>query len=227
MSGGNAHDRKKFEDAVEREVQRRLKTTSQSADTDLSREKDEELKPRRNQRPSPKKRNARSMLVWLRGAAIASFKYIVFALTFLATLVTLYPRVTITVAGPSDDKNPLSASFTVSNDGYLPARTIVAQCTLKNLKMGNPNTGNSSSQQSGESTPVGNQWKVEELAPGEKMGIPISNCFIVPYESLTDANVGLLVTYRPDFLPEQQTTSVFQVKNIGAGHFYWYSSPRY
>jgi hypothetical protein len=153
-------------------------------------------------------------------------KWFFAGLTIFATVVTLYPRVTITVAGPSDDKNPLSASFTISNDGFLPATTIMAMCTLKNLNLGN--SANLNIEQNGEQVAFGPKWEVAKLSPGEKMGIPISNCLIVPYESLTDANVGLRVTYRPYPFTfwERHSTSVFQVKSIGAGHFYWYSSPK-
>lgn len=140
-------------------------------------------------------------------------------LGLLVTVVTIYPRVTITVAGPSDDKNPLSASFTISNDGFLPATTIVAMCTLKNLNLGN--SANRNIEQNGEQVPFGPKWEVAKLWPGEKMGIPISNCLIVLYESLTDANIGLLVTYRPYLIPfwKRHATSVFQEK------FFLTSSP--
>jgi hypothetical protein len=155
-------------------------------------------------------------LLWKGGKFVGS------GLAFLVTVVTLYPRVTITVAGPSDDKAPLSALFTVSNDGYLPATKVSAMCTSARLSVGRPLA------EDGQQMALGPGWNVSELSPGEKMGIPLSNCFIVPTESLTDASIGLLVTYRPYFLPfwERHTTSVFQVRNIGAGHFYWYSSPK-
>ena len=59
------------------------------------------------------------------------------------------------------------------------------------------------------------------------MGIPISNCFIVPTESLSNAQVGLRVDYQQFWLPyfTRRITSVFTVRSIGVGHFYWYSSP--
>jgi hypothetical protein len=88
MSGGNAHDRKKFEDAVEREVQRRLKSPTQSVHSEPT---EEEPKTRRS---SPKKPSAHSLLVWLRGAGIASFIFglgtMIFAGWYWVGVVLIY-----------------------------------------------------------------------------------------------------------------------------------------
>jgi hypothetical protein len=139
----------------------------------------------------------------------------------LGFLMTLYPRLTVMTSGPSDDKNPLSASFTISNDGYLPAYSVVAQCMVGEISMGRPFTGG------GTLVPIGSpQWKEPRLYPGAKMAIPFSNCFIVPNEVLTGAHVGLLVTYRPLLWPfKRQLITVYTARSIGNGHFYWYTGP--
>jgi hypothetical protein len=71
MSGGSAHDRKRLEDAVEREVQRRLDRTAPSFSQQDS----------RPQKPTPSKSTKsvaspglgfQSLLVWVRAAGVAS-----------------------------------------------------------------------------------------------------------------------------------------------------------
>lgn len=138
-------------------------------------------------------------------------------------ILTLYLRLTISVAGPSDDRTPLTASFTISNDGYLPLRSVEAYCTLFHLRVG----GAKADSTTGEEVPLGPGWKVDTLYPGEKMGIPVSNCFILPAESLNDAQIGLLVRYHPYLLPfwEPKVRSIVIVRSIGDNHFYWYSAP--
>ena len=70
MSGGNSHDRKKFEDAVQREVQRRLSTASESAQSETS---SQETKPLRNQKSHKAKADTRAILTYFRAAGIGSF----------------------------------------------------------------------------------------------------------------------------------------------------------
>jgi hypothetical protein len=152
-----------------------------------------------------------------------TLEYVISGLGFFVAVLTLYPRVTITASGPSDDKNPLSASFTISNDGYLPAVHVSAKCTLAELNLGRPEIP----EQGGQQAAMGPGWTAPELSPGEKMGIPLSDCIIVPTEQLNNARVGIIVSYHPYLLSlwERHVTSVLAVKSIGLGHFYWYSSP--
>jgi hypothetical protein len=103
------------------------------------------------------------------------------ALGVLAAILTLYLRLTISVAGPSDDRTPLTASFTVSNDGYLPLRSVEAYCALFHLRVG----GAKADSTTGEEVPLGPAWKVDTLYPGEKMGIPVAIASFSPPRVLT------------------------------------------
>jgi hypothetical protein len=139
----------------------------------------------------------------------------------LGFLMTAFPRITVTTSGPSDDKNPLSASFTVSNDGYLPVYSVATRCLLGEISLGKPFSGG------GTLVTLGSpSWNEPRLDPGAKMTVPFSNCFIMPNDALTGAHVGMLVTYRPLFwVRKRRVSSVFTARNIGNGHFYWYNGP--
>jgi len=142
---------------------------------------------------------------------------------FLVSLMTVYPRMTITISGPGDDRQPLSSSFLISNDGYLPTYSVSATCMLGEIAIGKPFSGSGTLvPMSGPAMPP-----LLTLYPGAKESVPFSNCFIVsPSNLLTGAYLGLRVTYRPLLWPKTRTiTQAFVARGIGANHFVWYSYP--
>lgn len=144
---------------------------------------------------------------------------------FLISLMTVYPRMTVTISGPSDDRQPLSSSFLISNDGYLPAYSVSAICLVKTFQVGD--TGVAS--QGDRLTPFSGPAMPPSLTlyPGAKESVPFSNCFITePSNLLKSADVGLRVSYRPLFwFHSRLITQEFYAKSIGLNHYVWYSYP--
>jgi len=146
------------------------------------------------------------------------------ALSTLAVLLSLYPRVTMTTS--FDSKDPLSSSFLISNDGYLPAYSVTVYCLVGSVtvKPAAPDTD--------ETGTLGSTIQpmfipVATLMPGSKELVPFSDCITVKAGgSLASAHVGLRVSYRPLLWPTQRTFSQeFKAKDDGNGGYMWYSVP--
>ncbi len=144
---------------------------------------------------------------------------------FFVSLMTVYPRMTITISGPSDDRQPLSSSFLISNDGYLPAYSVAATCLVEQLTIGETAIQGKDGQFSAMSGP--SMPPTMTLYPGAKESIPFSNCFITePSNLLKVAHIGLRVNYRPwTYFPMRSITQEYYAKSIGLNHYVWYSHP--
>ena len=127
-------------------------------------------------------------------------KRVLGGLVVVATLLGGYaaakPRLTIYTAGPSDDRNPLPASFVISNDGYFPALNvspllmigkIERECISFKSAMGRPAFVTSHQ-----------EWeKSRTLEPGDKIVVPLSDSIIFRPETRHFLQIGLHVTYSP------------------------------
>lgn len=144
---------------------------------------------------------------------------------FLVGLMTIYPRVTITISGPSDDRQPLSSSFLISNDGYLPAYSVSAICAVGQLEIGATHI----EAQNGELSTIQGPPMPPALTlyPGAKVSVPFSNCVMTqPSNLLTVADVGLRVRYRPLlWFQKRSVTQEFYARSIGLNRYVWYSYP--
>jgi hypothetical protein len=149
----------------------------------------------------------------------------------IVSLLTLYPRVTITT---DFDKTDASASsFLISNDGYLPAYSVTVYCLLGVLDMG-PSNGTSSVSPNEMKADLGPAFRNGELAittlmPGAKETVPWSSCFPFrpgPNLHVSAARVGLRARYRPLLWPWKRTvTQEVYARDLGDGRYYWYSIP--
>jgi len=145
-------------------------------------------------------------------------------LSALAVLLTFYPRMTVTTS--FDPKDPLSSSFLVSNDGYLPAYSVTVYCLVGSVsvKPASPDTD--------ETETLGSAIQpmfipVVTLMPGAKELVPFSDCVTVKAGgSLASAHVGLRVSYRPLLWPLRRDFSQeFKARDDGNGGYMWYSVP--
>jgi hypothetical protein len=139
----------------------------------------------------------------------------------IVSLMTLYPRVTATIS--FDTKTPLSSSFLVSNDGFLPVYSVSVACLMDYVDVDTPPT-------IARKAVLGGPFALTEipvitLDPGAKESVPFSDCVTTPLP-LTGAHVGLRVTYRPMLWPGNRTfAQEFYAKDIGNNTFFWYSVP--
>jgi hypothetical protein len=152
-------------------------------------------------------------------------KMLLTVMTVVGFLQLIYPRMTITISGPSDDRQPLSSSFLISNDGVLPVFSVAATCLVKQLTIG----GTTIQGEGGQFVSVlgAAMPPTRTLYPGQKESIPFSNCFITePSNLLKVADIGLQANYRNwIYFPMHPITSEFHAKSIGLNHFVWYSNP--
>lgn len=133
-------------------------------------------------------------------------------------LAGLIPRLTVTNSGVADDKNPLSAFFTVSNDGIFPLFSVEAHCMT-----GNKLTLGDTASFTGDLVWLGGlKWGKRVLWPGDKIIVPISNCVNIPNDRIDTVHLGLRVTYRPIPYWTRIKISDYTAHAIGNGHFSWY-----
>jgi len=144
---------------------------------------------------------------------------------FFLSLMTVYPKMTITISGPSDDRQPLSSSFLISNDGSLPAYSVAATCLVERLTIGGTTIQGEGGRLNAMSGPA--MPPPLTLFPGAKESVPFSNCFITePSNLLKVAHIGLRVDYRPwTYFPKRSITQEFYANDIGLNHYVWYSYP--
>jgi hypothetical protein len=140
----------------------------------------------------------------------------------IVSLLTLYPRVTITTT--FETKEPLSSSFLISNDGYLPAYAITVYCLVDEVGV-----GSAGGEGLGNLTITIKPTFVPstDLVPGAKELVPWSNC-ITPKaaDRLSVAHVGLHITYKPLLWPWKRSfTQEFYAKDNGGGGYILYSIP--
>lgn len=123
----------------------------------------------------------------------------------IVSILTLYPRVTITT--DFDTTDPSRSSFLISNDGYFPVYSVKVHCLLGTLNMAN-SPKISSFLPNGEK---GEAWSafdtgelpVNSLFPGAKETVPWTACSpfrFAPSAALQEARLGLRVIYRPPFM---------------------------
>jgi hypothetical protein len=145
----------------------------------------------------------------------------------VVSLMTLYPRVTVTIS--FDAKDPLSSTFLVSNDGYLPVYSVSTYC-LVGAVMTEPRQP-SETEIAATSTFGTVLHRVDiptlTLDPGAKELVTVSNCMNVASPAvLSFAHVGLRADYRPLLWPTTRSfTQELFVKSTGEGYYFWYSVP--
>lgn len=142
----------------------------------------------------------------------------------MVSLLTLYPRVTVSTS--FETKDPLSSSFLVSNDGYLPVYSVMVYCRLGIVGIGNfPQSGEQTDRFGSGIQPA--FIPVTTLVPGAKELVPFNDCIASkPGDHLTIAHVGLRITYRPLLWPWKRSfTQEFYAKDNGSGGYILYSVP--
>jgi hypothetical protein len=149
----------------------------------------------------------------------------------IVSLLTLYPRMTVTVS--FDTNEPLSSSFLISNDGYLPAYSVSTACLFG--VMSNAGLLRQSPEEAIDLArrPFGSELvrtglpPVITLNPGAKESIPFDNCFSPTEKNiLSFAHVGLRVFYRPMLWPTKRSIAQeFYARKMENGRFFWYSVP--
>jgi hypothetical protein len=155
---------------------------------------------------------------------------ILFVLTVLGgmvSLLTLYPRVTATVS--FEMENPISSSFLVSNDGYLPVYSVSTACLLGIVatEPAHPSEPEIEAARAFQTILKNTSLPTVTLDPGAREAIPVSNCLNVGSPAiLSFVDIGLRVTYRPLLWPSDRNfTQELYAQRLANGQFFWYSVP--
>ena len=143
----------------------------------------------------------------------------------IVSLMTLYPRVTVTTS--FDTTNPLSSSFLVSNDGYLPVYSVYTMCLVGEVNTQSGILPRVPKEKGDLGTPIINaSIPTVTLDPGAKELVPFSNCLSPESpDSLSVGHVGLRVIYRPLLWPGERTFTQEFYAQRGEHGFFWYSVP--
>jgi hypothetical protein len=142
-----------------------------------------------------------------------------------AALVTFLPRVSVSRSEPVDPSNPFSASFTITNESFIPLRDVGAAMGLGQI-VTEP-AGMSRFKPDFSSRITSEDWNGHALQMDEKFTITPSTIFaLAPGAQLSGADVVIAVTYRPWILPfKREKLSRFVTHRQTNGRLYWYSAP--
>jgi hypothetical protein len=171
---------------------------------------------KRHERPRASKRNPLGRI-----AATA-----ITVLGLVATVLTLWPRVVVDSSEPVDPKNPLSASFTVINTGYLPLRDVTVLLGVGRIVFGtgrlDPNVVPNF-----RSRLVRPEWQHHRLAMDERFAVTVGDLFRTDSTArVSAADIAVVVTYKPWLLPlSGEKVFRFVTKRQTDGLLYWYPLP--
>lgn len=137
----------------------------------------------------------------------------------LAALLTFLPRPTVTVHGPVDPSNVMSASFDIEERGFVPLRRVGAALAIRRLNVGDavfegaPRFGTRF---------IRPEWRGQKLDMDDHLTVTPSDYFF----RATDGYIAIVVEYQPWFLPlHRERVFPFVTHRQTNGRLYWYALP--
>jgi hypothetical protein len=145
----------------------------------------------------------------------------------LAAALALLPRVTVTSSDPVDPANPFSASFTITNTGYIPLRSVFIGVGVGQFG-GHAATFDPSRKPNYWPRVDRPEWKNLNLGLDEKFTITPGDIFGLGNENtrLGFADIAVVVSYEPPIIPwrREKVFPLIAHKQTN-GQFYWYAKP--
>ncbi len=183
----------------------------------MSSEASKQSKPRNKARQEAGKTLEIPLLAWSLGLATL--------LGGVVSALTLLPRVSVTPSDPVDPTNTFSASFTISNNNFIPLRHVDAGIGIWQMlgKDVQP-------QEVQKIVPFEDvmpferaEWRNHNLDMDERFTITPNELFT---GHVTLADIGIIVTYQPWILPWSRKR-IFRFKTVrqSDGTLHWYSEP--
>ena len=159
-----------------------------------------------------------------------------FALTaavgVVVSALTLLPRISVAPSDPVDSRNPLSSSFTIQNNNFIPLHHVMVMIGLRQI---NPvsDAPFSLDPKAPPARLVAPEWTDHDLAMDDKFSISLDQLFHAPDVVLDtpdkrpgSADLDIIVSYQPWFLPwTREKRFRFKTYKQTNGVFYWYSAP--
>ncbi len=140
-------------------------------------------------------------------------------LGFLISLLTLFPRITVSNDAAIDPTDSFSTPFVVSNDGLLPLLSVRSLLYIKAVQLARGN-------QILNSNFTMDEWTTRILLPAEKLTVYGGRAVRAPGQ-LLDGDIFIIVQYRPFFWPftVRQFSSRFRTLKGPDERLYWTHRP--
>jgi hypothetical protein len=140
----------------------------------------------------------------------------------LASLLSLLPRVTVTVSDPVVPEDPFSSSVTITNTGYIPLKSVTPLLGLGEIDMQgsqsrhNPHTRYAMFQSS--------LLPVQDLGLDDKFTFAINDPWKLE-KPFVYADIAVVVEYHIPLLPFWKGRKTFPMiaHKQSNGRFYWYA----
>jgi hypothetical protein len=144
----------------------------------------------------------------------------------LAAIVVFLPRISVLPSDPVDLTNPFSASFTITNNNFIPLRQVNALLGIGQIVM-EPAQMIPHFKPTFESRITYKTWTNHSLTMDERFTITISDAFNVTKSiRVAGADIAIIVSYKPWFLPiKREKIFRFVTHKQTNGNLYWYSQP--
>lgn len=176
-------------------------------------------KPKKQSRKAKKSQGKSSLMQRGIGAFFGALALIGGAVAFL----TLLPRISVTPSDPVDPDNALSASFTISNNNFIPLRHVSASLGIGEIQpVGKPLDPNVAYSEQGSLMP--DSWTNHSVDMDERFTITPFD--VVHAYGDRQASIQIIVSYQPWILPlERQKRFRFETHRQTNGKLYWYALP--
>ena len=170
-------------------------------------------------RPNLKTQAARPLLK----IAVAVITGIPVLLGLIVGILTLLPRISVTASDPVDPNDTLSASFTISNNNFIPLRHVSAALGVEQIQpFGVPLDSHIPRYKNGGF--VRTAWSNHSLDMDDKFTVTPSDLF--KFKAPREASIAIDVFYQPWVLPwRREKIFRFDTHKNANGTFSWYSLP--
>jgi hypothetical protein len=171
----------------------------------------------------PKKEEQKPLGTKLRKILGVAISGLVTLVGLVVALLTLLPRPAVTPSDPVDPDNPLSASFTIANNNFIPLRRVSASLGIGEIQpVGKPLDPVVEYAEQGTLTP--DAWIDHTLEMDD-------HYTITPYDVIhatgdREAAIEIVVSYNPWIMPfRRKRIFRFATHRQTNGKLYWYSLP--
>jgi hypothetical protein len=141
----------------------------------------------------------------------------------VVAVLTLLPRISVSPTDPVDPDNPLSASFTIANNNFIPLRHVSAVLGIGEIQpVGKPLDADIAYRDQGALAPAA--WSNHSLDMDDHF--TVSPYDVVHAYGDREAAIQIIVSYKPWILPlDRQKRFRFQTHRQTNGKLYWYALP--
>jgi hypothetical protein len=145
-----------------------------------------------------------------------------------AIALSIAPKFSTDVSGSLEPANPMATVFVLSNHGPLPIHNVIAK--WGEIQLNAPPFAKI--QSAPDSGILLRGSKAEVLSPGHKMTLPCAHAIglmggVGNPESVTSAEMTIIVDYRPDWIPWHMTTKFpWMAEKTQNGNWIWKSISR-